>query len=82
MIIFSMDELETMHERKGNGTSKEEEFNATTLRRNKIRGKKNVTFSLRFHFLQKSIHRVSKCIIIHFLVHFQVKISPSHIAIS
>jgi hypothetical protein len=65
-----MDKFETTQGRKGDGTSKEEEFDASTSRRNRRRGEKNVTFSLRFHFLQKIILKVSKCIIVHFLIHF------------
>jgi hypothetical protein len=67
-IIFSMDKFETLQERKNDGTSKEEESHVVTSIRNKGKGKKNVTFSLKFHLLQKIILGVSKCIV-HILVH-------------
>jgi hypothetical protein len=77
-----VNELKITQERKGDGTTKEEDFDVTTSKRNIGRGKKNITFSLRFHFLQKIILMVSKCIVVHFLVHFQVEVSPSHIVAS
>jgi hypothetical protein len=52
-IIFLVDELRITQEKKRNGTSKEEESDAVASRLNRRKGKKNVTFSLRFHFLQK-----------------------------
>jgi hypothetical protein len=76
--VFLVDEFETTQEKKSDGTSKEEEYDVAASRRNRRKGKKNVTFSLRFHFMQKIFFRVSKCIIFHFLLHFQVEASPSH----
>jgi hypothetical protein len=44
-IVLSMDKLQIMHEKKRNCTSKEEEPHATTLGRNRRRGKEVVNFS-------------------------------------
>ncbi len=46
MTISFVDKLQTTHERKRNGTSKEEESHVVTSRINKGRGKKNVNFSI------------------------------------
>jgi hypothetical protein len=46
MTIFSLDELEIMQKRKGDGISKEEEFHAVASRRNRGKGKKNVNLSI------------------------------------
>jgi hypothetical protein len=45
MTISFVDKLQTTHERKRNGTSKEEESHVATLGKNRGRGKKVVNFS-------------------------------------
>jgi hypothetical protein len=48
-----LDELETTHEWKGNGVSKEDESHVATSRRNEARGKKKFYLLIYISFLAK-----------------------------